>query len=119
MAARAGARRALLLLTSNRANPAIRLAQAVPQRMRVAVKHSLAGVEERDVYPAVYRANTVEQLDRMLGRAGFTADHVTVRRNRITGSLFTGITTGGYCNGADDCGCVRTGFVARQRLSPA
>lgn len=62
---------ALLLLTSNRANPAIRLAQAVPQRMRVAVKHSLAGVEERDVYPAVYRANTVEQLDRMLGRAGF------------------------------------------------
>jgi hypothetical protein len=32
-----------------------------------------------------------------------------VIRNRITGSLFTGITTGGYCNGADDCGGVRTG----------
>jgi hypothetical protein len=38
-----------------------------------------------------------------------TADHVTVIRNRITGSLFTGITTGGYCNGARDCGGVRTG----------
>jgi len=38
-----------------------------------------------------------------------TADHVTVVRNRVTGSLFTGITTGGYCNGADDCGGVRTG----------
>ena len=38
-----------------------------------------------------------------------TADHVTVARNRVTGSLFTGITTGGYCNGAKDCGGVRTG----------
>ncbi|HEU4675056.1 MAG TPA: right-handed parallel beta-helix repeat-containing protein [Motilibacteraceae bacterium] len=38
-----------------------------------------------------------------------TADHVTVLRNRVTGSLFTGITTGGYCNGADDCGGVETG----------
>jgi hypothetical protein len=38
-----------------------------------------------------------------------TADHVVVIRNRITGSLFTGITTGGYCNGAHDCGGVRTG----------
>ncbi len=38
-----------------------------------------------------------------------TADHVLVLRNRVTGSLFTGITTGGYCNGADDCGGVRTG----------
>ena len=62
----------LVLLTSNRANPGIRLAQAAPQRLRVAVKHGLAGVEERDVYPAVYRANTVRRLDRMLGRAGFT-----------------------------------------------
>jgi SAM-dependent methyltransferase len=62
---------ALLLLTSNRANPAIRLAQAVPQRVRVRVKHGLAGVEERDVYPAVYRANTVRRLHRLLEGAGF------------------------------------------------
>jgi hypothetical protein len=38
-----------------------------------------------------------------------TADHVVVTRNHISGSLFTGITTGGYCNGADDCGGVETG----------
>jgi hypothetical protein len=38
-----------------------------------------------------------------------SADHVLVSHNHITGSLFTGITTGGYCNGADDCGGVRTG----------
>jgi hypothetical protein len=38
-----------------------------------------------------------------------SADHVVVRGNRVTGSLFTGITTGGYCNGAQACGGVRTG----------
>ena len=38
-----------------------------------------------------------------------SADHVLVTRNRVTGSLFTGITTGGYCNGAEDCGGVQTG----------
>jgi hypothetical protein len=38
-----------------------------------------------------------------------SADHVLVSHNRVTGSLFTGITTGGYCNGAEDCGGVRTG----------
>ena len=37
------------------------------------------------------------------------ADHVLVRRNVITGSLYTGIATGGYCNGADACGGVKTG----------
>jgi hypothetical protein len=38
-----------------------------------------------------------------------SADHVLVNHNVITGSLFTGIATGGYCNGAGDCGGVRTG----------
>ena len=38
-----------------------------------------------------------------------SADHVLVSHNHITGSLFTGITTGGYCNGAEDCGGVLTG----------
>jgi hypothetical protein len=37
------------------------------------------------------------------------ANHVAVVHNKITGSLFTGITTGGYCNGAKACGGVRTG----------
>ena len=31
------------------------------------------------------------------------------RRNLITASLFTGLTTGGYCNGATACGGVQTG----------
>jgi hypothetical protein len=38
-----------------------------------------------------------------------SADHVLVAGNRVTGSLFTGIATGGYCNGAEACGGVRTG----------
>ncbi|MGN6741867.1 MAG: hypothetical protein ACTHJL_01025 [Amnibacterium sp.] len=37
------------------------------------------------------------------------ASHVTVDHNVVTGSLFTGITTGGYCDGGQDCGGVRTG----------
>jgi len=37
------------------------------------------------------------------------ADHVLVRRNVVTGSLYTGLATGGYCNGAADCGGVQTG----------
>lgn len=38
-----------------------------------------------------------------------TADHVVVADNFVRTSAFTGITTGGYCNGADDCGGVKTG----------
>jgi hypothetical protein len=38
-----------------------------------------------------------------------TADHVTVSHNQVAGSLYTGVTTGGYCNGAADCGDVDTG----------
>jgi hypothetical protein len=37
------------------------------------------------------------------------ADHVITENNHVTGSLYVGITTGGYCNGADDCGGVETG----------
>lgn len=38
-----------------------------------------------------------------------TADYNSVTHNRITGSLFTGLATGGYCNDKPDCGGVRTG----------
>ncbi len=38
-----------------------------------------------------------------------TADHVVVADNFVRTSAFTGITTGGYCNGAQDCGGVKTG----------
>ena len=37
------------------------------------------------------------------------ASHVVVRSNFIHDSKFTGLTTGGYCNGASDCGGVKTG----------
>lgn len=38
-----------------------------------------------------------------------SADHVDVRSNTITNSLYVGIATGGYCDGASDCGDVKTG----------
>ena len=37
------------------------------------------------------------------------ADHVVVADNFITRSGYVGIATGGYCDGADDCGGVDTG----------
>ncbi|MFF1634139.1 hypothetical protein [Leifsonia sp. NPDC058248] len=38
-----------------------------------------------------------------------SADFVEVRSNTITNSLYVGIATGGYCDGASDCGDVVTG----------
>ena len=38
-----------------------------------------------------------------------SADHVDVQSNKINNSLYVGITTGGYCDGANDCGDVKTG----------
>jgi hypothetical protein len=37
------------------------------------------------------------------------ADHVTVHANTVTDSRYVGITTGGYCDGGQDCGAVQTG----------
>ncbi|MGI8880942.1 MAG: DUF5123 domain-containing protein [Jatrophihabitans sp.] len=38
-----------------------------------------------------------------------SADHVLVAGNHITGSLYVGIATGGYCDGGDECGGDPTG----------
>jgi hypothetical protein len=38
-----------------------------------------------------------------------TADFVNVTHNLVTGSLFTGLATGGYCNDKPNCGGVPTG----------
>ena len=38
-----------------------------------------------------------------------SADHVVVANNFISRSGYVGIATGGYCNGADDCGGEKTG----------
>ncbi|MEY9930585.1 hypothetical protein ABH926_005232 [Catenulispora sp. GP43] len=37
------------------------------------------------------------------------ADHVTVEGNTVSDSRYVGITTGGYCDGGQDCGGVQTG----------
>jgi SAM-dependent methyltransferase len=69
---------ALVLLTSNRANPMLAAARLVPQRLRVALKRAGPGAEERDVFPAVYRANTPRRLRRQLAEAGFAPVQVTL-----------------------------------------
>ena len=53
----------LVLLTSNRSNPFMAAARAMPQRLRVLVKRGGAGAVERDVFPARYRANTPAALE--------------------------------------------------------
>jgi SAM-dependent methyltransferase len=62
---------ALILLTSNRANPLVAAASLVPRRARVAFKRAGAGVAESDVIPTRYRANTPRRLAALLDRAGF------------------------------------------------
>jgi Right handed beta helix region len=44
------------------------------------------------------------------------ADHVVVADNVITRSGYVGIATGGYCDGADDCGGIDTGRAFANRF---
>ena len=44
------------------------------------------------------------------------ADHVVVADNFITRSGYVGIATGGYCDGADDCGGIDTGRAFDNRF---
>jgi SAM-dependent methyltransferase len=62
---------ALVLLTSNRASPFMAAADRLPQRARLAVKRRGAGVEERDVYPTRYLANTPTRLAGVAAGVGF------------------------------------------------
>jgi ubiquinone/menaquinone biosynthesis C-methylase UbiE len=62
----------VVLLTSNRRNPLMAVAQAVPQRVRSAFKRVGPGAVARDVFPARYRANTPTTLTNLFGEAGFT-----------------------------------------------
>jgi SAM-dependent methyltransferase len=66
-----------VLLTSNVASPLVRLAAALPQATRVAVKRRGPGAEERDVFPTVYRANRPAVLARALAAAGFEPVEMT------------------------------------------
>jgi SAM-dependent methyltransferase len=67
----------LVFLTSNQANPFVAAARLVPHRLRVVLKRAGAGVAERDVIPARYRANTPRRLAALLARAGFAPVAVT------------------------------------------
>jgi SAM-dependent methyltransferase len=62
---------ALVLLTSNRANPLVAAAAVVPERVRTVLKRAGAGVPERDVIPTRYLANTPGRLAALLAGAGF------------------------------------------------
>jgi SAM-dependent methyltransferase len=68
---------ALILLTSNRANPVLAVVSLLPRRLRVALKRTGAGVAERDVIRTPYRANTPGRLATVAAAAGFTPVSVT------------------------------------------
>lgn len=68
---------ALILLTSNRANPLLAAASVLPRSVRVRVKQSGAGVAEQDVIRTYYRANTPRRLADLLAGAGFTPVEVS------------------------------------------
>ena len=60
----------VVLLTSNRASPAMALADRLPTRMRLGIKRRGAGAAVRDVYPTRYRANTPAALARATDAGG-------------------------------------------------
>jgi SAM-dependent methyltransferase len=68
---------ALVLLTSNRANPVVAAASLLPRRLRVRLKRAGAGVAERDVIPTPYLANTPRRLATVVAGAGFAPVDVT------------------------------------------
>jgi SAM-dependent methyltransferase len=68
---------ALVLLTSNRANPVLVVASLLPRRLRVLLKRAGAGVIESDVIRTRYRANTPGRLTAFLTQAGFAPVAVT------------------------------------------
>jgi ubiquinone/menaquinone biosynthesis C-methylase UbiE len=62
---------ALVVLTSNSANPYLAAARMLPDRARVVAKRVGPGVATRDVFPAHYRANKPKTLLELLAGAGF------------------------------------------------
>ena len=64
-----------LLLTPNRFHYVPLVAGLLPQRLHVAFNRR-RGVEERDVFPTLYRANTAGRLRRLLEGAGLTVERL-------------------------------------------
>ena len=54
----------VVIVTSNRASPAMALGARLPNRVRLGIKRRGAGAAEKDVYPTRYRANTPAALAR-------------------------------------------------------
>jgi ubiquinone/menaquinone biosynthesis C-methylase UbiE len=71
----------LVLLTTNSANPAMAVARLLPHRARVAVKGTGAGEAQRDVIPAVYRANAPGRLAAVIEQAGLVPVEVAYVAN--------------------------------------
>lgn len=61
----------LVLVTSNRANPLMAIADRLPRRARLAIKRRAAGAAEKDVYPTRYVANTPRALAGVVATSGF------------------------------------------------
>jgi SAM-dependent methyltransferase len=61
----------LVIVTSNRDSPLLKVGALLPDRARVALKWRGAGAVERDVFPTFYRANTPKLLSSLLLDAGF------------------------------------------------
>ncbi len=61
----------LILLTTNRASPAVAISALIPEGPRLRLKLHGAGAVEQDVFPTRYRANTPGRLDSLLADSGF------------------------------------------------
>lgn len=62
----------LILLTSNRASPALAVSALLPRSPRLKLKLYGAGVAEEDVFATRYRANTPARLETLLVESGFS-----------------------------------------------
>ena len=60
----------VVIVTSNRASPAMALGARLPNRVRLGIKRRGAGAAEKDVYPTRYRANTPAALAEATGAGG-------------------------------------------------
>ena len=60
----------VVIVTSNRASPAMALGARLPNRVRLGIKRRGAGAAERDVYPTRYRANTPSALADAIAAGG-------------------------------------------------
>jgi SAM-dependent methyltransferase len=66
----------LIVHTPNGRGYTTALARIIPEGQRAAMAKLLLGRDHRDVYPTYYRANTVEQLEALAGRASLAVDDI-------------------------------------------